>query len=952
MYYNTTSNLVDVCTCAGGSCPATGTYSWAPLVTGSSSALSGTTAAGRHLNTTEQATTFGSQVWNWSGLVTGTALTLADTDASATTATTLAVTSLATSGRAGYFTNTGGGYALITGTGNVGIGTTTPPSPLSVGTALTGLVFGAGTSDGAQINETSTATSGLRNGLGVIVQPAPASNSSASTAGMTAELDIPSASTVNYTGLNASTSGVIGNFGSGTVGSMVALYGYAKNASATATVTNMWGAQLNALNASTGTITTVKGLSSVVTNSSTGTLATTAYGVYDSLANGTGTTTTWYGLYMPAVTGNAPGTDYGLYIADTGNNYFAGNVGIGMTSPGYPLDVESSTAVRSIYAVNSYSSTGYAVYGNATGSGGTGVYGSGASYGVYGTAASGIGVYGISSSGTGISANGGTTAVYGYSSGGIGGQFQTSTGYALLTSGGNVGIGTTAPGAPLEVRTTSAGYASNAGGLALTTAGSTSGLRFGVDDSNYSWISSFNSLPLYIDAGGNNTILNATAGNVGIGTTSPTNTLSVGPYGNAGQTTAPIQARNQGNSIEWGHNNQAGFASTLGAQAGSGQAFLCFSCEAGTTSNTFKTRGLMGSLFEDDNAGGFIFETVPTASADNQTATNLVSILTSGNVGIGTTAPGYSLDIQAPIGTARVKSTTGTNLSYLNFNNTGGNLWVGLDQSTGGGLTGGSSAYAGVINVVGAYPLQFGTNNTVAMTILSGGNVGIGTTSPTQALDVDGTNTAYIVVRSPSDAWGATYFGLFQSTGDLPGYPSNVYSILYTDGTDIGFAVGSSYGGYVTSAGFTNVSSRAKKENYEDVDNQLILDKMERLPVMKWNYKTDKDKSIKHIGPFAEDFHEAFGLNGSDVSGITDTDRGGIALAAIKGLIARGEKLKYLFDGDHDALAKLTAANNNEVAEIKLLKAANAALKAANDNEAAQIKALTARLAALEAAHH
>ena len=51
-------------------------------------------------------------------------------------------------------------------------------------------------------------------------------------------------------------------------------------------------------------------------------------------------------------------------------------------------------------------------------------------------------------------------------------------------------------------------------------------------------------------------------GNVGIGNTSPTNILSVGPSGNVGQTSAYIQARNAGNSFEWGHGNPAGYAST------------------------------------------------------------------------------------------------------------------------------------------------------------------------------------------------------------------------------------------------------------------------------------------------------------------------------------------------------------------------------------------------------
>ncbi len=51
----------------------------------------------------------------------------------------------------------------------------------------------------------------------------------------------------------------------------------------------------------------------------------------------------------------------------------------------------------------------------------------------------------------------------------------------------------------------------------------------------------------------------------------------------------------------------------------------------------------------------------------------------------------------------------------------------------------------------------------------------------------------------------------------------------------------------------------------------------------EWNYKDDST-SKKHIGPVAQDFQAAFGLNGDDDKHISVVDEGGVAIAAIQGL--------------------------------------------------------------------
>jgi hypothetical protein len=81
---------------------------------------------------------------------------------------------------------------------------------------------------------------------------------------------------------------------------------------------------------------------------------------------------------------------------------------------------------------------------------------------------------------------------------------------------------------------------------------------------------------------------------------------------------------------------------------------------------------------------------------------------------------------------------------------------------------------------------------------------------------------------------------------------------------------------------WTSLSDRNAKENFSDVDAKTVLAKVAAMPVLTWNYKT-QDKTIRHIGPMAQDFKAAFNVGESD-TGITTVDADGVALAAIQGL--------------------------------------------------------------------
>ncbi len=114
-----------------------------------------------------------------------------------------------------------------------------------------------------------------------------------------------------------------------------------------------------------------------------------------------------------------------------------------------------------------------------------------------------------------------------------------------------------------------------------------------------------------------------------------------------------------------------------------------------------------------------------------------IRIDASGNVGIGIAVPAATLDVQAATSSIRVLSTTGTTYAYQTFFNTSGSVYLGAENSTGGGIFTGSAAYSGVIGSMGARSFHIATNGIVRQTIDSSGNVGIGTASPQSKLHID-----------------------------------------------------------------------------------------------------------------------------------------------------------------------------------------------------------------------
>lgn len=89
-------------------------------------------------------------------------------------------------------------------------------------------------------------------------------------------------------------------------------------------------------------------------------------------------------------------------------------------------------------------------------------------------------------------------------------------------------------------------------------------------------------------------------------------------------------------------------------------------------------------------------------------------------------------------------------------------------------------------------------------------------------------------------------------------------------------------GAYCTGSFWVNTCDRNVKEDFSAIAPREILSKVVAMPITQWKYKSEPT-GVKHLGPVAQDFHEAFGLGDSDKA-IGTVDEGGVALAAIQGL--------------------------------------------------------------------
>lgn len=373
-------------------------------------------------------------------------------------------------------------------------------------------------------------------------------------------------------------------------------------------------------------------------------------------------------------------------------------------------------------------------------------------------------------------------------------------------------------------------------------------------------------------AGGSSKLVATTTG-VGIGTSSPVNTLNVSGADGSGNI---------------GRFNNL-LISTTPNNAGAGFGIYGNSASIGV------------GLFNYN--GPIVF-----ATSTGGTPAEKVRIDSSGNVGIGTTSPSQSLDIKGVV-RAYKKGSVGR-IEISGANATG--YITGPEGSPAGIIIGSDYevfmspynndriykfttntlkmeyAAAGISLASTTGPHQISTGGSSNLALMPGGNVGIGTTSPTGKLHVSGavTGKALAIFDETGDqalltasASGVTKFTIDHSgkvgIGIAPTYALDVKA----SGTGViaRFNSDNATGCTLGTDGTLSCSSdRSLKKNIDTI-NYGLTDVLNLNPVaFNWNF--DEDSSDKSLGFIAQDVETI-------IPGLVSTDTNGLKTLNTIGLI-------------------------------------------------------------------
>ena len=330
-----------------------------------------------------------------------------------------------------------------------------------------------------------------------------------------------------------------------------------------------------------------------------------------------------------------------------------------------------------------------------------------------------------------------------------------------ISSAGNIGIGTTSPNNKLHI----------VGGMTVSSGGTWPGdgnamldyigLRVGHDGATNSSspvglnIAINRAAPAAAFKNSTGPALLVEAGSIGIGTTTPSTQL---------------------------HSTGGVRFQTL---TGTGNRFVITDLNGNISAGSATTSGIV--------TGSGILNYVPKWTPDGATLGNSLIFDNGTYVGIGTTNPATSLDINGQVQISGVNNLTPpSGLSY--------GIWA--QNSRGLGIY---SIAGGASQGIGIWTNKSGTTPTEVITILRDGNLGIGTTSPAQKLDVVGSAKIGNIVYGAATAGSGDAFVIGNDTKLTDIDVANTTALYgLQDNTVAALRFGSSVNTFITSIAGSN----------------------------------------------------------------------------------------------------------------------------------------------------
>jgi len=451
----------------------------------------------------------------------------------------------------------------------------------------------------------------------------------------------------------------------------------------------------------------------------------------------------------PSETGTSLNLAGVIQANGSGDNYFAGNVGIGVTNPVTRTEITNTGGgiQRTLALTNEQNNSDV-----------------GSTLEFRNSIFNGVTWLGASIQGVRNGSSAGHSIVFNTKRSGQDGEIVSE---AMRISSGNVGIGTTSPSYTLDVagnigideyiyhnddtdtyqRSLNDRWIMVAGGENMIDATENA-------TQDYFYIGDGGDIDTWIKSANTGLFVEGNSGNVGIGTTVPGHKLdvrgavAVGAAGATNQihyvatptTTTDAATKGYVDDASVDHASTADYATTAG------------SADHATYANSALRALYLGDSFN-----------VTADSQGNLQVDGTGDSYLMGNVGIGTTVPQHKLDVRGAVavGTAGatnqihflatpILGTDAANRAYIDDNFLP--LAGGEPGGTGDAFIQGGNSF-GALATLGTndnYDLTFETNGSRKMTILTGGNVGIGTTVPVGLLHLKKSGSVWLYIDSES----------------------------------------------------------------------------------------------------------------------------------------------------------------------------------------------------------